>query len=750
MAGRIRSTAAHCLLVLTLTWTDGVAAETLEVFSQKCDAATGITVPDFDCDLGTLVPTTHFTGGYPNGDCDRPNRLNSECDPGSRFQVLTDNGSAYAVAHCRKTGLGPGQFSDIAVIQTNRDNGATCFYQALASSLDGDVEAPSKGTGTLPWLTPAQTEAIDCVRCHDNGPIVRSPYLAQLDAGPDALPGAGDDSFNSNEPYCFVGADFASWKVFEVEVDGNVCVSCHRLGVSNRSGGVSGTAINFAIRSTAPTESHKNPHSSDSPIWMPPWGVLFDQGYADSATEISNCAKRIDEDPLPNAADCRIAEYTTNATDADCDEDLNGNDNCPYDFNPDQDDLDFDGVGDVCDPDIDNDGCNNEDDQHPESSTARSGMAFYSATCIGTNDPNTYAYEGGVDSDSDGLVNCADYDDDNDGLCDDNVILPENAALGVPSGGCVGPDPCPLTFGSVCFTFIDCPEQPIWFLRCQFNPGCYEFFVKLFEVINPDPFVTEFDDISIVNQSLYLFPTAGMPLMEMGNLLAGIGHGGGGGASKSGAGSDVELRLELWRRGDPQAGVEDTYEATIAEYHSSDAVLGDLSSGAALLVELIDPSSSSIRLQPSWGSGAGVGDAPVDSDGDDWPDPFDNCLNVPNDQNDTDGDHFGNRCDADYDNDGTVDDDDEETLVRALGANCDGSFDPDLDSDDDCVIGSSELALLYAQLDGPPGPSGVICSPGQGAVCPTALPEPGSLTLLCFGVAGFVALCRHRGDRRRS
>jgi Thrombospondin type 3 repeat/Dockerin type I domain/Peptidase_C39 like family len=40
-------------------------------------------------------------------------------------------------------------------------------------------------------------------------------------------------------------------------------------------------------------------------------------------------------------------------------------DNCPDDFNPDQSDVDFDGLGDVCDPDADDDGLLNENDNCP-------------------------------------------------------------------------------------------------------------------------------------------------------------------------------------------------------------------------------------------------------------------------------------------------------------------------------------------------------------------------------------------------
>ena len=278
--------------------------DTLEEYAQKCDQAIGVTVPDFDCDSGTLVPTTHFA----NGKCDRPNVLNRECDPGSRFQVLTNNADAYVVAHCRKRGLSAGHYHDIAVIQHNRNNGATCFYQALGDH-DGRVKAPSKGTSAWPWYTPAATAAIGCAGCHDNGPLIRSPYLTQI-TGPNQLPGAGDASFNYDEPYFFVGEDFASWRAYKVEVAGNTCNICHRMGVNNVRPGL-GTALDLGIRATAPSQAAKNPHSLDSPIWMLPGQITYLQASANAAQAIKDCASRLYEKLLPNSPSCKITPYAS-------------------------------------------------------------------------------------------------------------------------------------------------------------------------------------------------------------------------------------------------------------------------------------------------------------------------------------------------------------------------------------------------------------------------------------------------------
>jgi len=82
----------------------------------------------------------------------------------------------------------------------------------------------------------------------------------------------------------------------------------------------------------------------------------------------------------------------------DCDADDDGAcddvDNCPEAYNPDQSDSDSDGLGDACDPDDDNDGCVDWEDPYP--------------------------FTFSIDTDTDGEGNDCDDDDDGDGCLDED------------------------------------------------------------------------------------------------------------------------------------------------------------------------------------------------------------------------------------------------------------------------------------------------------------------------------------------
>jgi hypothetical protein len=101
-----------------------------------------------------------------------------------------------------------------------------------------------------------------------------------------------------------------------------------------------------------------------------------------------------------------------------------------------------------------------------------------------------------------------------------------------------------------------------------------------------------------------------------------------------------------------------------------------------------------------------------DQDQDGVEDPADNCLVVPNaDQIDTNGDGFGNMCDADYDDNGIVSGGDIAVIASRFGyTNATPGFDPDHDRNSDGMITGGDIAYAGSQLGLAPGPSGLACA----------------------------------------
>ena len=112
--------------------------------------------------------------------------------------------------------------------------------------------------------------------------------------------------------------------------------------------------------------------------------------------------------------------------------------------------------------------------------------------------------------------------------------------------------------------------------------------------------------------------------------------------------------------------------------------------------------------------GAMAGTAP-DVDNDTVPDAADNCLtdpngaaNAPNNQCDTDGDGYGNTCDADTNQDNIVGIPDFGTFSANFG----GSGHPTVSADTTCdgIVGIPDFGTATARFGSSVGPSGLSCA----------------------------------------
>ncbi|MFK8015830.1 MAG: Ig-like domain-containing protein [Gammaproteobacteria bacterium] len=99
------------------------------------------------------------------------------------------------------------------------------------------------------------------------------------------------------------------------------------------------------------------------------------------------------------------------------------------------------------------------------------------------------------------------------------------------------------------------------------------------------------------------------------------------------------------------------------------------------------------------------GELPNDADGDGIVDELDNCVLVANpNQRDSNGDQYGNLCDADFNNDGIV----SITDLGLFRIDFFQSGDLDTDLNGDNIVNVFDLGLLRTLFFSPPGPSGLV------------------------------------------
>lgn len=288
-----------------------------------------------------------------------------------------------------------------------------------------------------------------------------------------------------------------------------------------------------------------------------------------------------DGDGRADAAD--NCPFAANADQLDSDSDSRGNacDNCRLAANPDQLDTDFDGQGDVCEDDDDNDGCQDGEDQHPKQASVKIGN--YTGPLCPSDSP-VYGSEA-ADTDQDGLLDCKDPDDDNDGTPD-------------------GADPCPTIEASKPCRFIkSCPGRVAWDV-CH-GGGCVMFFLKLIWAVNPpteNPLseLGRFERFWIENGAIHIVPdrAGGLGVQEAMKRLS-VGP----------AAADGRFRLEVWFRGADEAAHQ--RRAVVAEYAPGQIVLGPARRGAT--VRLLPPQAPGVpilveaseRTEPAGAAAAG-------------------------------------------------------------------------------------------------------------------------------------------------
>jgi hypothetical protein len=311
-------------LVTVVASTTFAVAQNATTYGGEC-AREVTPVSTFNCSDGVEVPVTvdgvspqTYTPGQ---SCDRPSLLppfpgqktDGQCIPYSRALILRDDDVAQISVFCRRTIIRPADsdlYDEIDVIAHSVRNGRTCWFQA---SLPGEP-APDRGVNgrDVPsptdvaalsvdpapvsfWNEPRKTAALNCVSCHDSGPYMYSPFIAQVHAVP-----ADPFGLYSND----VGEVFKAWpRPHGITTDGNTCTGCHRIGNMNSCHVTMFLAIGEEPIAELDSWGRRFPQSH----WMPPGDLRseaqWNQAYVESVAQLAVCCHE------PSLPQCRRVDY---------------------------------------------------------------------------------------------------------------------------------------------------------------------------------------------------------------------------------------------------------------------------------------------------------------------------------------------------------------------------------------------------------------------------------------------------------